>query len=87
MKKNILFWFLLLFLVSCSNSKDWDAFVYPNWTMVESTWKIKKWFFSLEECRNWAIWNMWNASNADYECWYKCRPSTYGLNICKKTVK
>ena len=85
--KKIFILFILLVLTSCIQSKDWDAFVYPNGTMIESTWKIQKWFSSLEECRKWALSNLWNSSEADYECWYKCRAWSMWLNICKKTER
>jgi hypothetical protein len=86
--KNLLIITMLSFiLMSCSNNK-WTWFAYPYWVSNESTWEIKWWFKSLEECRNWIDNILPNNSVADYECWKNCEfNSTYWMNVCEETVQ
>ena len=87
--KYLLFILSFFLLVSCTSGKEWKAFVYPYWpTTIENDWISKTGFKSLESCRNWALDNMWDDINADYECWHWCsfRPE-YWVEVCKETLK
>lgn len=91
MKKltSMLLLFSVIFLSGCSNN-NWTWFYYSDADNIgdESTWTIQPGLNSLDECRNWVDDVAWNNDNFDYECGYKCRyESSYGMNICKETVK
>ncbi len=84
--RKLLFIISILLLTGCSN--NWDAFVYPYGTSAnEKTWKMKKGFSTLEECRDWAVSFDNGNSDFDYECGFKCHSDKTFGNICKKTVQ
>lgn len=90
MKKSLLLIFFAMIILAGCSSKNWTGFYYPDANNIgdESTWIIEPWFSSLDECRNWVDDMIWNNTNYDYECGYKCRyKSDYGVNVCKETVK
>jgi len=77
--------------VSCSNSDDWEGFVYPNRDNLNIHTNIGS-YTSLENCRSAALSTLARISSiekGDYECGLNCevREGMGGIKVCEKTER
>jgi hypothetical protein len=81
--------FALLLLTGCDGRPDqWDAFIYTGDTLLTN--QTIRGFKSFELCQEAAINRLRSErpdGGGDYECGYKCEPTSSGMNVCKETRK
>ena len=78
-----------LFLQGCEKT-TWDAYYYPDGTMVESTWVVQKGFATKEACFDFIDRQIVKNPGKinDYECGKNCKyKEEYGMDVCETTEK
>jgi len=77
--------------ISCSNSENWEGFVYPDKRNLTIHTNLGS-YSSLESCRSAALNTLTRISSiesGDYECGLNCevREGMGGIKICEKTER
>ncbi len=85
MKQKMIILILVVFSTGCTKD-SWTGFLYPDKSDLTKSIEVGS-FPSLESCRDSIRSHTKYTENSDYECGLNCKPSDYGINICKKTMK